>query len=162
MAVLFASIPRCASRTLREKNLIGEVVGKDHARIVDYPNWNQYEWMVVTRPEADWYASWWHEAKSTHDAMEHLVGLRFVSLEDDLKRLKNPPQDIVLPKMGGVHSWIPANFCEEYPKSNLGFMEYCYSIIVGDVPCSLLPLSDLDAWLTDHGYAPIHLNSRSA
>lgn len=164
LPVRFASIPKCASRTLKSYGLLGEVDGKEHNSIKDYPRWSEYKWIAVVRPEADWYASWWNEAKRSHDIFEHWFGLRFNSLADDLNALRNPiiPKGILLPRMSGVHSWVPPDFCESFPKSGLSFMEYCYSVIVADVHCQKLPISELDNWLSIHGFEPVHLNTRES
>jgi hypothetical protein len=163
MAARFASIPKCASRTLKAHGLLGEVEGRHHSRLTEYPDRQTYEWMVILRPAADWYASWWQEAQRTPDTFTQAMGFRFRSLEEDLKALESPPEGIAFPQMEGLHAWIPPDFSEDYPRfiqSGMGFMEYCYSVITCGIPCTPLHLADLDSWLSAQGLQPIHVNPR--
>ncbi len=160
--VRFASIPKCASRTLNTLGLLGEVPGKDHSRIKEYPEWDKYHWVVITRPRLEWYLSWWHEAKATNDIFVRALKLKFMSLEEDLLIIKNPPKDLRLPNLSGVHAWVPSTYVVDFPNSGLDWMDYCYSVIVEDVSHEKLNLSDLDKWLETNGYVPIHENVRGS
>lgn len=161
MNIRFASIPKCASRTLKAHGLLGEVEGRHHSRITEYPDWERYEWMVILRPAAAWYQSWWKETKRTPDAFAQAMDLRFQSLDEDLAALEHPPKGLTLPKMEGVHAWVPMDFCDDFPaflKRGGGFMEYCYATITCGIACTPLHINDLDDWLSKQGLHPIHVN----
>lgn len=169
MIYRFASIPRCASRTLQSLGLLGErpvrdrfgeLKGVHHHPIRQYADWEKYRWMVVTRDPESWYRSWWETAKGEPDGFAAAVGLKFRSLEEDQEILHNASGYGIVPRCEGLHGWVPADFGTTFPASGLDFYEYCRSVIMDGVTCEPVRIEDLDAWLISQGLTPVHLNLR--
>jgi hypothetical protein len=158
----FASIPRCASRTLKALGLLGEVDGRCHTRITEYPDWQKYEWMAVDRPAADWYASWWRACRDQRNLLAYEWGFRYESMEEDLAQLQHPEFLQSVPLRWGLNQWVPMDFLDVYPgylARGLGLKELCFDTVTCGIPCNTVPLADLDSWLRARGYSPIHANA---
>lgn len=157
--IRFAAVPKCASRTLLQLGLLGELEGRHHTPVTDYPDWRRYQWHRVTRPAADWYASWWRECRDTGNLLGQAFGMSFEDMNADLAKLQELP--LTAPRRPGVNAWVPADFLAEYSgylERGLGLYEYCIDTITDGVSCIEVPLDQLDAWLTARGYAPLHEN----
>lgn len=160
--IRFASIPKCASRTLKVQGLLGETDDFPHMPIQRFPNWDRFEWHVVVRDVAVWLASWWQEAKRAEDDFCQRMGMQFKSMRDDLAILENPPKIGRVPFVRGFNSWIPENFDEAYKPFRGHFQAFCYSVITSGVRCVPVPIHDLDTWLEARGFKALHLNVRTA
>lgn len=157
--IRFASIPKCASRSLKALGLLGELDGRAHTRIVDYPRWQQFQWHRVVRPREDWYAAWWRECRDTGNLLAEAFGMTFEDMHADLEKLQTLP--LTAPRRPGVNAWVPADFLAMYSgylECGLGLYEFCIDTITDGVSCIEVPLDQLDAWLTARGYAPLHKN----
>ena len=171
--IRFAPIPKCASRSLKTLGLLGEVEGRHHKPIQEYPDWQKYDWHLVRRDRGTWYAEWWDECAATVKAMAALCGqhveelqvqgLQFVtgSFHSDMQLLKNPESLKTLPARLFVNAWLPDNAVEKYAKALLDgkdFYDFCHDTITGSHICKEVPIDGLDAFLTEHGLTPIHAN----
>ena len=87
------------------------------------------------------------------------LGFKYLNLGDDLDLLDNPPVTPA-PRRPGLNAWIPEDFTADFLASGLRFKDYCFATIADGVPCEIIQLADLDAWLTEHGFTPVHKNKR--
>ncbi len=154
--IRFASIPKCASRTLKANGLLGEV--EPHSLVTTYPDWERFEWYEVTRDYETWVLSWWAECKRAPDAFTVALGFQFQDVTSDLHILTNPPRISGLPKLEGVNAWVPSDFSKGFDRYFGNLMGFCRSIITAGVPCIEIPIAGLDAWLSERGFVPAHLN----
>ncbi len=159
--IRFAALPKCASRSLKALGLLGELPGRCHTKITDYPEWERFQWFAVDRPEWDWYRSWWLECKRTHNMFADWLGFKYEDLWEDIARLSNLPTTRA-PQRPGLNAWVPDDFAERFPNSGMTLKEFCFSEIAAGVPVYLIMLADLDEWLTAHGIAPVHMNKAEA
>lgn len=161
----FASIPRCASRTLMAHSLLGEDNPDwKHSPIRAYPGWEGYQWYAIGRDAAEWYPSWWWWAKKYPDAFTEAMGFKFLSLEEDMEILEKPPVIGPVARPYGLHGWVPEDFDARYADAlsrGLDFYGFCRETIMDGVPCQILPIEDLDAWLEARGLTPHHDNARA-
>lgn len=160
--IRFASIPKCASKTLKVQGLSGATMERPHMPITDFPAWESYQWHMVERDRDSWLASWWWEAKRAEGDFCRLIGMEFRDMIRDLKCLENPPTLPNLPRYPGFNSWIPSNFSEAYKGFNGDFHAFCISTITSGIECVKVKIENLSQWLIDHGYKPFTLNARSA
>lgn len=167
--IRFASIPKCASRSLAEAGVLGEIAGKYHRPIIEYPDYDQYEWFMVTRDSDSWYRAWWNECRlqleSTEDVMGkpvQLDGLQFTNFKSDMWLLKNKWSIANLPCKLLVNAWIPVdNPIEKYGDAmdrGLDFRQFCIETITDGIPCIEVPIDELDTWLAKHGFEVHHKN----
>jgi hypothetical protein len=171
MHVRLASIPKCASMTLRAMDgLLGEADPDwKHSPIRAYPNWEQFHWMAVTRPAADWYPSYWAElvrfrALGQPDPFVEALGLGLVNMEADLAILQAPPEIGPVARPYGVNGWVPADFDVQYAAARdlgLDFYGFVREVVLDGVACETVALTDLDAWLVANGFPPEHTNART-
>lgn len=108
MQTRFAAIPKCASRSLLALGLLGEVDGRPHSLLKEYPNWDTYQWMVVDRKEDEWLTSWWLECKRTKNMFAHWAGFEYESLSKDLDKLNHLTGEA--PVRIGLNSWVTPDF----------------------------------------------------
>lgn len=160
MNIRFASIPKCASRSLKELGLLGEVDGRCHTKIIEYPDYQNYKWFAVDRPEDEWFKSWWYECRDSRSMFGQWLGFKYQNIEEDKDKLKSPPL-VGVPLRWGLNQWIKENFTEDFLKSGLSLKEFCFNSIIGDVPCERININELDAWLINRGIDPVHKNARS-
>lgn len=159
MKPIFASIPKCASRTLKKLGLLGELPGRTHTKITEYPEWQGYSWHRVVRDKTDWYESWWKECRDSGSLLAEAFGMTFQNMGADLQKLRKVPD--VAPRRPGVNGWVPEDFVHAYRKylaNGLGLYEYCQDVITDGVKCIEVPFEQLDDWLTSHGYTPCYEN----
>jgi hypothetical protein len=174
--IRFASMPKCASRTLKELGLLGEVEGRHHSKVTEYPNWQDYDWHIVTRNRDDWLVAWWDECRVTVANMVACLGkdrdvppdagLKFEtgSFQDDMKRLKTPGSIAFLPARLFVNAWLPSDAVEKYAEvlaAGGDFYTFCQNTIANGIRGKEIPLDELDDFLTARGYTPQHINERS-
>lgn len=160
--IRFASIPKCASRTLKALGLLGEIEGRCHTKITEYPEWEKYDWHFVCRG-SDWEESWWMECKRTKNMFADWLGFQYQNLNDDLALLDKTFPDTEVPRRPGLNAWIPEHFKKSYPayvRQNFGLHEYCFDMITERIPCKRVDIGELDQWLKERGYDPIHMNVR--
>lgn len=171
--IRFASIPKCASRSLKEAGVLGEVEGRFHKPITEYPDYQQYQWHIVTRDADSWYRSWWDECRlqleHTAEVMgkpAQLEGLQFKDFMLDMLRLKNKDSIETLPCKLLVNAWIPTENAEEkYADAmarGLNFRQFCIETIAAGVKCIEVPIDTLDHFLVQRGYTPQHKNMSEA
>lgn len=156
--VKFASIPRCASRSLLQMGILGETGGRYHTRIVDYPSFQEYDWHAVIRPEREWFSSWWSVQKKLNYRGHHEFNLRLENEADDYNRLHDLPL-LRMPRRKGINAWMPENFIEDWEacrQAGTTFFGYCVGIICGTVPVKFVELSALNEWARAHGIQPVH------
>lgn len=154
----FAALPKCASRSLAAIGLLGEVEGRQHTKITEYPEWEKYEWFMVDRPERDWLKSWWLECDRVKNMFTHWAGFEFVDLDADLQRLKSMTGRA--PQRPGPSSWVPDDFVPRFLESGKTLKEFCFAEITSGVPCQVVQLVNLNRWLVERGYFPFHKNAR--
>ena len=157
--IRFAAIPKCASRSLKALGLLGELPGRCHTKITEYPDWEKYEWFAVDRPADDWYRSWWLECKRTRSMFADWLGFKYESVVDDMAKISMHPK-MEAPRRPGINAWIPEEFSMEFSESGKSFKKYCFDVITDGVPVEVIPLADLDAWLTARGFEPVHMNAQ--
>lgn len=157
MEIRFASIPKSASKTLKVQGLSGGTNERPHMPIRECPEWEKYDWHVVRRDTASWLESWWYEAKKARAPFTEALGMKFESIADDMAIFDSPP---VIPPMKceHLHSWIPVNFSEAFKPFHGRFQDFCYATIMDNVPCKVVNIVNLDAWLVEHGFKPLHIN----
>ncbi len=161
--IRFASIPRCASRSLQSIGLLGEMNGKPHRPITEYPNWERYEWYAVTRDPLDWLRSWWSCGYANPDKKAGDFGMDYMDFSMDMEALHSNKAVWQVPR-GGIHGWIPDTFEKDWPfylGRGLNFYDYCRMVIVGKIPAMEIPLSRLESFLSCKGYALPKMNGRS-
>ncbi len=163
--ILFASIPKSGSRSLKEIGFLGEVRGVCHSRVTDWPDYKSFRWLAVYRDPASWEDSFWRSCRRRRDAFTVALGFTFESMDEDMARLADPAiirKLGVLPKRLGLHAWIPDDFCNSFADALEGgksFKEYCFDYIVNGVPVEVVKLDDLDAFQVSKGIAtPVHTN----
>lgn len=159
MEIRFASIPKCASRSLEALGLLGESPGKAHSPITDYPDWVKYDWHLVMRPEKEWLDSWWTHCKKEKNPFAYWLGMTFENQERDLACFQSIPATPMVP-CTEINRWVPNDFSTSFPASGLSFYAYCVRTITAGIVCTSIKISDLDSWLIAYGYAPCHLNER--
>lgn len=174
--IRFASMPKCASRSLQAIGLLGEVEGRHHSPITAYPDWQDYDWYIITREPYMWLAQWWEECRATVCSLAQCLGkdpreLRHVGLKfetgtfhDDSQLLKNPESLATLPARLFVNAWLPENAVNKYAKylmEGKDFYDFCRETITDGVLCKEVWIDDLDKFLIDRGYTPQHLNKRT-
>ena len=157
--IRFAPIPKCASRSLKALGLLGEIEGRCHTKVTDYPDWQKYQWFAVDRPEAEWLESWWYQCQVENSMFAQWLGFTYEDMGKDLEKLLNPPTT-ESPRRPKVNQWVLDNFTVEYLASGLSFKDFCYSVITDGVPCERIQLADLDQWLTSKGFTTVHENKR--
>lgn len=173
MDIRFASIPKCASRTLKAAGLLGEVEGRFHRPIQQYPDWERYQWHIVTRDPYLWLAEWWQECRNhVYEASQIFgkpiavlrpEGMQFQlgSFHDDIQMLKDPHTLTSLPARAFVNAWLPEDAVARYAEALIAgkdFHQFCRDTITGGHPCVQVPIDDLDRFLADHGVKPTHEN----
>lgn len=154
----FAALPKCASRSLAALGLLGEVEGRPHSKITEYPEWEKYEWFMVDRPAADWLRSWWLECDRTKNMLAHWAGFEFVDMWIDLPKLHTMTGKA--PQRAGLNGWVPDDFVPRFAESGKTLKEFCFAEITCGIPCQVVQLADLDQWLMERGYFPFHKNKR--
>ncbi len=167
----FASIPKCGSRSLLALGLLGEVPGQYHSGVKAYPQWWKYKWFEVTRPDAEWYASWWNEQRKGVEYLSEMLcirkselrpeGMQFVDMAADLALLADPNTLASLPERMHVNAWLPDDCVAQYARAldqGKDFKTYCIETILCGMPTVQIPLSELDDFLSSHGYTPVHEN----
>jgi hypothetical protein len=157
--IRFAAIPKCASRSLKALGLLGELEGRCHTKITEYPNWERFQWFAVDRPEWDWNRSWWLECKRTRSMFATWAGLQYQDLWEDMERLSRAPVTKA-PQRPGLNALVPDDFAERFPNSGTTLKEFCFAEITAGIPVEVVPLADLDAWLTTNGFEPVHMNAQ--
>ncbi len=163
--ILFASIPKSGSRSLKEIGMLGEVPGTCHSRIIEFPGYASYRWLAVYRDPEEWYDSFWRSCRRRPDAFTVAMGFEFKDRDADLARLSDPS---VIRKLGklperlGLHAWVPDDFATAYADAldaGKSFKEYCFDYITSGVPCEVVKLPDLDSFQVSKGIAvPVHAN----
>jgi hypothetical protein len=173
MMIKFASIPKCASRSLKEAGVLGEVDGRFHKPITEYPDHQNYEWHMVTRSADDWYKAWWDECRLQLEHTEQVMGmpsslrgLQFANFKSDMWLLKSKYSIATLPCRLLVNAWIPVDDpVEKYGDAlarGLDFKQFCIETICAGVKCIEVPIEALDDFLLEHGYEPKHENMSEA
>lgn len=157
--IRFAPIPKCASRSLKALGLLGEIDGRCHTKVTDYPDWQNYQWFVVDRPESEWLESWWYQCRLENSMFAQWLGFTYEDIGKDLEKLLNPPTSEA-PRRPKVNQWVPENFTEKYLVSGLRFKDFCYSVITDGVSCERIQITDLNNWLIGKGFTLIHENKR--
>jgi hypothetical protein len=168
--IKFASIPRCASRSLKGIGLLGETYF--HSTILEYPDWYLYDWHRVEVDPQEWLESWWQECRSH---VEHLanvlgktvgeirpIGMQFISMEDDLKNittevLKSMPAPIQ------VNAWLNAKVIskwDKYRSQGKPLYALCVDSITAGVACKVIKIANLNKFIVTQGLTPVHLNSK--
>lgn len=172
--IRFASMPKCASRSLRAAGILGEV-DRFHQPITSYPNWQAFDWHIVTRSPQLWLSEWWDECFYHVGALARLTGtpaellrpanglqFRLGSEADDLALLASNPMVLAsLPARLFVNAWLPADAVARYAECLLAgqtFYDFCRRTITAGIPCTEVPIDDLSAYLADRGIALPHLN----
>lgn len=150
--IRFASIPKCGSRSLEKLGLLGELPGRCHTKIKDYPEWEKYDWYVVTRPYDEWIHSWWMQCKKANDLLAHTAGFEYNNLDEDLAKLSKIE---FWESRWGVNQWVPYNFGERYDGD---MQKLAKEVIIEDVNCKEVKLSDLDDFLSGLGFEVTHEN----
>lgn len=164
--IRFAAIPKCASRTLSALGILGEVYGRCHTKVTEYPDYEIYQWHYIDRDNQEWYRSWWLEAKQAADSFSKALGMTFENFETDLLCFNNFESIGDYKHESGFNEWIPENKEEfkaglrEFVSQGLGFKEYCYSVIMDGIDCIPVHINDLDSWLSANGFKPVHKNVR--
>lgn len=171
MTLRFAPVPKCASRTLKAIGILGEMDGAHHRPITQYPDWQGYDWHMVTRPKAEWYASWWIEMRSGAEYVADLlgktldevrpVGMKFKDMDADLALLSEAETLASLPERLFVNAWLPANCVAEYQTfldNGQDLHDYCVATITASVPVKAVAMDELDAYLIQRGFVPQHIN----
>ena len=171
MMIKFASIPKCASRSLKEAGVLGEV-SRFHQPITEYPDYEKYQWHMVTRDADSWYKAWWDECRLQLEHTEKVMGkpaiingLQFTNFNADMRLLLNKQSIATLPCRLLVNAWIPLNAVEMYGEAmmrGLNFMEFCIETITQGVKCIEVPIEKLDSFLLANGYEPQHENMSEA
>lgn len=171
--IRFAPIPKCASRSLKSLGLLGEVEGRHHKPIQEYPNWQTFDWHLVRRDRGIWYAEWWDECSATLKAMASLYGRRVEELQpsglkfitgsfySDMQLLKNAESLKTLPAKLFVNAWLPDNYVEKYAKylrDGKDFYDFCHDTITGGHKCKEVQIDSLDSFIREHGLNPVHTN----
>ncbi len=162
--IRFASIPRCGSRSLKALGLLGELDGRCHTQITEYPDWESFRWMRVDRPAEEWYASWWAACRDMRSLLAHEWGFRYESMEVDLALLGTPDNlPAEAPQRWGLNQWVPADLrtrLRNYLDQGRDFKDLCIDTICDGVVCDVIPLAGLEEWLMMHGFTPRHENQR--
>ena len=170
---MFASIPKCASRSLKEAGILGEEEGRFHKPITEYPDYEKYQWYMVTRDDESWYKTWWDECRLQLEHVEELLGnpvklsgLQFTNFKSDMWQLGFKWSIAHLPCRLLVNAWIPLNNpVEKYGNAlerGLDFKQFCIETITDGVNCIEVPIETLDSFLLEHGYTPQHKNRSEA
>lgn len=141
--------------------LLGELKGRCHTIIKEYPDWESFTWMIVDRPLNEWLISWWRACRDMKDMLTHVWGFKFSSIEEDLQLLNKPELLKYVPRRWGINQWVPENFIKEYSsflEKEKNIKDYCIHVITSGIACNVVMLKDLNNWFLKNGFAPIHKN----
>lgn len=161
--IRFASIPRCATRSLQSLGILGEVEGKPHRPITEYPDWRGYQWCAVFREREDWLRSWWGCSYPNPGRKPGDFGMGYEDYDADMRMLHSEAAFAQVPR-GGIHGWIPDDFADGYRRyleCGLGMCEYCRDTILDGVPVLWVPLGLLNEFLKDMHYPDVKMNGRA-
>lgn len=164
--IRFAPIPKCASRTLAALGLLGEVHGQCHTKVTEYPEYENYQWHYIERDNAEWYKSWWLQLKQSSNSFSKALGMTFENFEADMLCFNNFESIGDYTPDTGPDEWLPADKevfkagMRQFVAQGKGFKEYCASVIMDGVDCIQVHINDLDSWLTENGFKPVHKNVR--
>lgn len=167
--IRFASMPKCASRSLKAAGVLGED-GRFHQPITSFPGWGQCEWHIVTRDRDSWLKSWWEECKRHVEEMAEMLaacrnrsGLQFSDFDSDMEALRDPRSLSALPARLFVNAWVPddaeARYAECLAKGG-DLYSFCREVITAGVVCKEVPIETLDEFLLTNGLTAHHMNER--